>query len=762
MLQPLRRRHALLAALVVAGGLVLASAANAQAQDDPPDRAARLNYISGQVSFRPASLDEWGVASLNYPLTAGDHLWTDRNAQAELHIGSAAIRLAPETAFSFLNLDDDMVQARVAEGSIDVRVRDVTARDAYEVDTPHAAISLVQPGTYRVDVDPDRDRTRVIVRSGQVDVNGSGGWFSLYAGDMAEISGTNEMTYEIDRAPAPDGWEQWCRSRDEREDNRLAMRYVSREMTGYEDLDDYGSWDYVPEYGWAWQPTVVAVDWAPYRYGRWCWRGHWGWTWIDSAPWGFAPFHYGRWANYHDHWIWVPGRMVARPVWAPALVAFMGGPSWSISFGFGVRPAVAWFPLAPGEPYCPPYHASALYVRNVNMTHVNGRFANADVGAMRYRNRTVTGAVTAVPRDVFVGAQPVRRTALAMPRSAVEQVPVVGHGAAMSPEPGSIMGHIAAAVPRPRPSVAERPVVARAQPPADVVRADPVVTLGSRVPRAARPAPTESAAGGVDNSNRRVAPSGGRPRAAEDRPASAGGADTPDGRQRLDSQPSADGRHTDTGNYLGVGRRPQPAGSAAGAAGDKPRVQPAPRPEVLVHDGTTPGWRSSETPRPSPPPASLYDRSSGSERGGASARATTNDRPPEAGRTPAGRGYEQGSGTQRSVPRYERPMVDDRGAAESAPAGHASEGARQETAGRRGAAESERPTQARPGGNERGADRTAPSAQSDRTSAQPARGAGAPSRGSERSQPQQSGGRGGQTGGQSQSKGGATPRGGRG
>jgi hypothetical protein len=90
---------------------------------DPPNRVGRLNYISGTVSFHPESLDEWAPATLNYPLTIGDHLWTDQDGQAEIHIGSTAMRLAASTEISFLNLNDQTIQIRVSTGSVNMRLR---------------------------------------------------------------------------------------------------------------------------------------------------------------------------------------------------------------------------------------------------------------------------------------------------------------------------------------------------------------------------------------------------------------------------------------------------------------------------------------------------------------------------------------------------------------------------------------------------------------------------------------------------------------
>ena len=69
-----------------------------QALADPPARVGRLNYESGTISFRPAGLEEWTDATINYPLTIGDELWVDDVARAEIHVGSAAVRTQTSTS----------------------------------------------------------------------------------------------------------------------------------------------------------------------------------------------------------------------------------------------------------------------------------------------------------------------------------------------------------------------------------------------------------------------------------------------------------------------------------------------------------------------------------------------------------------------------------------------------------------------------------------------------------------------------------------
>lgn len=455
---------------IVAAAALAMGLPSSAAFADPPSRVARLNYIKGDVSFRPAALEEWGAATLNRPLTTGDHLWTDADAWTEMHVGSTALRMAPQTAFAFLNLDDRLVQVRLSEGALDVRVRHLSGD--VEIDTPSAAITFRRPGIYRVEVAPDEGATRVTVREGEAEVYGEESPFSVFEGQTASIYGTDQVSHEIYRAGPADEWERWCRSRDDREDRSVSARYVSYEMTGYEDLDEYGTWSSIPDYGWAWRPRVVAAGWAPYRYGHWSWVDPWGWTWIDDAAWGFAPFHYGRWAHHHGNWWWVPGAYIARPVYAPALVAFIGGRNWGLSLGFGFHNALAWFPLGPREFWMPHYHASHTYIRNLNITHVNVRNINIstyDVSRGTYVNRAVSGAVTAVPRDAFVGGRAVPRSAFAIDRNAAMRSGVVATGAPAAPRTESLLPRGGGRVPQPTTAALRRAVVARNEPPAAAV-----------------------------------------------------------------------------------------------------------------------------------------------------------------------------------------------------------------------------------------------------------------------------------------------------
>ena len=193
-----------------------------------------------------------------------------------------------------------------------------------EVDTPNASLSLLRAGSYRMDVQQNGD-TAATVRSGMIEVTAGSSVFPLRQQQTVAITGADSPTYQVASAPPPDDWDLWCQARDQKEDHIASAQYVSPDETdGVEDLDQYGSWSDDADYGPVWTPTVVA-GWAPYRFGHWAWVDPWGWTWIDDAPWGFAPFHYGRWAFRNNAWAWVPGAHHGHPVYAPAIVTFVGG-----------------------------------------------------------------------------------------------------------------------------------------------------------------------------------------------------------------------------------------------------------------------------------------------------------------------------------------------------------------------------------------------------------------------------------------------------
>ena len=442
------------------------------ASADPPSRVARLSYMQGVVSFAPAGADDWVQARLNRPLVQGDRLWTDNDARAELQIGVGALRLAEYTSVSLLDISNRITQLQLAQGTLSVRVRQLRRGETVEIATPNLAFAIDRPGEYRIAVDPRGEATTIFVRSGEGQVFGDGVAYELREREAVRFHGANLADPEYLAFDAPDPFERWARERERRVARTSAARYVAPEVIGYEDLDAYGSWRAVEGYGTVWTPRAVAANWAPYSTGHWSFIQPYGWTWVDDAPWGFAPYHYGRWAHLGGSWSWVPGPRTVRPVYAPALVAFVGGSNFRVSIASGpAASGIAWFPLAPGEVYRPAYNVTPDYFRNVNVsntvvsnTYITNVYNQTNVTEVNYRNRQVSNAITAVPAAAFAQSQPVHRVAVPVNREEFARAQVITSPATVAPAPVGMASGAAPASQKPAPDVLRRAAVVREAP----------------------------------------------------------------------------------------------------------------------------------------------------------------------------------------------------------------------------------------------------------------------------------------------------------
>lgn len=603
-------------------------------QQDPPSRVARLSYIQGNVSMEPSGATDWAPAVVNRPFTTDDYLYTDQGARAELHLDVAAMRMGPQTSFGFLNLNDQTVQIKLTEGEMCFRLHNFGGNQVFEVDTPNAAVTLLNDGMYRVNVDPSGNTSSVVVRQGQAQVTGGGQAFTLSQGNSVNLSGTDQLAYNVEVAPAADEFDNWCNQRAGHETGLQAARYVPPTVIGYEDLDDNGGWQQAPEYGPVWYPRTVSAGWAPYHDGHWAWVEPWGWTWVDSQPWGFAPFHYGRWAYISNRWGWCPGPIntgyrgpAVRPYYAPALVAFFGGAHWGVSIGVGGGgPSVGWVPLGYGEVFTPPYRVSQNYFRNVNVSNTtinksvnitnvyNTTYVNKTVNVtnVSYTNMRAPNAVMAMPQSAFATGRPVAQVARPVPPAEIARIqpaqaavlappvaptrqalqPTLGRPAAHPPQQIFARQVVARSTPAPAPAPfaarqtylqqhAGQPHDFAAMHQAVAPQAPPVAAIRQAPP--ARPVPVHPGTQ-VGNAamNRPAAP---QPAARQPVPAAHGAA--PNMRPAPTAQPAARSNVP--------AERPQPAA--------RPASQPAPRTAAPAPRPAAPAARPAERPQPAARPA---------------------------------------------------------------------------------------------------------------------------------------------------------------
>ena len=410
--------------------LALLAAAPAFAEEQPSARVGRVSYISGTLAFYGPGDAGWSAAKANFPVAAGGWFATDPQSRAELGIGVETIDMAGDTQLGITDLRNGVMQIGLTQGRLGLNLRRLGGDETAEVDIPQGGVRLLQPGIYDIDSGTADRPARITVFEGSARFVSGGADMTIKAGDAVVLNGTDVATAKAERAVADD-FVKWCRSRDYQEHKLAAPYYVSPAMTGFEELDAYGGWATVPQYGAIWYPNSVPGDWAPYRDGQWVWVEPWGWTWVDAEPWGFAPFHYGRWAYIDNRWGWVPGNFVPRPLYAPALVAFIEDVGVAAPPDAGAP--VGWFPLAPGEIYWPSYTGNPAYIANINIANVSAaritevtriaqthRFAGPPrlVTNQQFANRR---AATVVPANVFAGSARVASAVLPASPQAVQR-----------------------------------------------------------------------------------------------------------------------------------------------------------------------------------------------------------------------------------------------------------------------------------------------------------------------------------------------------
>ena len=397
-----------------------------QNQGDPPDRVGRIASATGAVSFRTSADTDWSAATANYPVSAGNAFWTEPNARAELEISASRIDLSGQTEFDVTTLDAGGLQAVAPQGEMYLHVLDLAPNEVWSVQTPRGMVRLTQAGRYGIVVGTTEQPTQVTVLEGAAEIEGPGVSLKIAANQTATVTGAD--TFQGSVGPAVrDAFLAARLGADRPPPQRTAAIPAQiAYMPGGEDLQTYGEWSQAPDYGEVWYPPV-SPTWVPYRDGQWAYVAPWGWTWVDAAPWGFAPFHYGRWAHIGPRWGWVPGEESARerPVYAPALVTFIGvGAGLAVGAAIAHR-SVGWVPLGPREAYHPWYHASDNYVRQVNAGHVrDATTINNNVAINNFANRA---AATSVPASIMTGSRPVRVAARPISQQAFAAAhPVIG------------------------------------------------------------------------------------------------------------------------------------------------------------------------------------------------------------------------------------------------------------------------------------------------------------------------------------------------
>ena len=365
--------------------------------------AARIERVEGQAGINQSADNtansQWVTATANMPVSVGDRIYTKQNSR--MQIGFTGRNLATidgNTSLDVLDLSERRTQVALRDGSALFDVGSIGSGDLFEVATPCGAVDLEQPGLYQIAIN-DNGNAVATTFSGQAQVVGQAGAGRIQKGEYLAVpcQGSapavmsrvepDQAGYRIDnyyRSRYPKTYDGRYRSYYTYLDDPYyydsagrypSYNYVSEYVPGLDDLDDYGDWQYVSDYGYAWHPRV-SNGWAPYESGYWTMDYPYGLTWVSNEPWGYAPYHYGRWAYASNEWFWVPEPVSTYPSYSPALVAF-------IPLG---QSSAAWVALGPSDPY-----VSRYYDPNWQPVYVSP----SNVVVDRLVNLSVPGAVIA-------------------------------------------------------------------------------------------------------------------------------------------------------------------------------------------------------------------------------------------------------------------------------------------------------------------------------------------------------------------------------
>jgi len=373
--------------------------------------AARIERVNGQVALKRGLNDngtetEWTTVTPNTPVSAGDRIYAHDNSRTGIAFtGRNFARLEPDSSLDVLALSPERTQLALRDGSAIFNVGETYPDGLFEVATPLGAVDLEQPGLYEVGLRDDGSAW-VSVLSGLAQVVGLAGNGQIGKGEMLSLLGQVGTQYVLSRLSPDDAGNlldnYYAYQYPDLYDGRYrdynaylndpyyydpynrytSYRYVDDTIPGVWDLDQYGNWQNLGDYGYVWQPRVDA-GWAPYQQGYWTMDDPYGLTWVSDEPWGYAPYHYGRWVSVNNQWYWVPDRVNTQPVYSPALVAFVPLTNENL---------VGWVPLAPGDPYAPAYYDANLQPHYLTQ---------APVVQQQVINFNVPGAVTVVSADDF-------------------------------------------------------------------------------------------------------------------------------------------------------------------------------------------------------------------------------------------------------------------------------------------------------------------------------------------------------------------------
>jgi len=319
--------------------LVFSLAPLAHAQDSDEDdghdshaRIVRISYVEGEVRLDTGHGYE--SVTMNVPVTEHNWLQTRSNGWAEIQMEDGSIiRMSPDTIIAFTELGRSSSGGTITTVDLDqgeAEFKIIRHDDSdFQVTVKNKTITLAQSGSFRI-TSTNANPMEIAVWKGEVGVRDpeSGGEVAVRKNETFVLDPSDVTRYALDKGAEADDLDQWSKQRDDYLSTYAGGRNYTQSpyQYGAGDLNYYGQYYDVPEYGNVWQPNGVGVGWDPFSNGYWSYSPGFGYTWVSSYPWGWMPYRYGRWVFINGRgWCWAPGgwnRWYSRPRLANAPPGF--------------------------------------------------------------------------------------------------------------------------------------------------------------------------------------------------------------------------------------------------------------------------------------------------------------------------------------------------------------------------------------------------------------------------------------------------------
>ncbi len=121
-------------------------------------RLARVEYVSGNVTWRANDTAKWGKVSTNHPLTEGAQLWAEEGGRVEVRFDDGSLlRLGGNAVATlqtvYVDAQGEYTRIKMLSGVATLIARDESG--VFELDTPRISVKTVGPSRIRIGAGED-------------------------------------------------------------------------------------------------------------------------------------------------------------------------------------------------------------------------------------------------------------------------------------------------------------------------------------------------------------------------------------------------------------------------------------------------------------------------------------------------------------------------------------------------------------------------------------------------------------------------------